>query len=223
MLDDVKRWDMIHEKLAEEEGGHSIYAEEKEKLFPRGAIVCDLGGGTGDDAVYFLTKGHRVILFDISEFALKVAQKKANEAGVEKALVARQVDFGLHKLPLKDNSVDVAFSRISLHYFPADETVGLFAAIYAALKPGGNAYLSFKSADDEREMKYLKENAVEYEPGVYIENGQLRSRFTIERLREMLAQAGIVDYQVHPYKESLGKTKEGEQQILLLNEITFTK
>lgn len=223
MLDDAKRWDYIHQKTHEDGDGHSVYAEEKEKLFPRGSVICDLGGGTGADAVYFLKMGHSVILFDISEFALNVAQKKAKEAGVEKALVVKQVDFGLHELPLQDNSIDVAYSRISLHYFPTNETIGIFSSIFKALKPGGSAYITFKSPDDEREMEYLRENAAEYEQDVFIENGQLRGRFSVEKLKEMLLQAGISNFQVHPYKEALKSDGGGNQQVLLLNEIIFSK
>lgn len=222
--DDLKRWDKIHQRTSQEEGKYSVYAEEKEKLFPRNSVVCDLGGGTGDDAIYFLRKGHRVILFDISEFALKAVQKKAKEAKITSGLIVKQVDFGLHKLPLKDYSIDVAYSRISLHYFPKDETIGIFRAIYTALKDGGSAYLTFKSPEDREEMEYFQNNAVLYEPEVYIESGQLRSRFAIDSLKEMLALAGIVDYQVHLYKESLGMSKTGERQVLLLlNEVIFTK
>ena len=224
MLDDTKRWNIVHKRTHEEgDDGHSVYAEEKEKLFPRGAVVCDLGGGTGDDALFFLRKGHSVILFDISDFALKVAQKKAKDEGLEKRLVAKQVDFGLHELPLNNDSVDAAYSRISLNYFPTEETVDIFSAIFKSLKQGGNAYITLKSQDDEEEMEYLRESAVEYEPGVYIENGQLRSRFSIDELKDMLAKAGISNYQAHPYKEQLGPDKKDHRQILLLNEIVFTK
>src|SRR3989304_8403738 len=97
MNDDAKRWDLTHKKINESEAdGHSNYAQEKEKLFPRNAIICDLGGGSGSDAIYFLKNGHRIILLDISQFALEVAQKKAKELGLEKGLVVRQIDFGLH-------------------------------------------------------------------------------------------------------------------------------
>ena len=57
VMDDAKRWDIIHQRTSQESDRHSVYAEEKEKLFPRGSIVCDLGGGTGDDAIYFLRNG----------------------------------------------------------------------------------------------------------------------------------------------------------------------
>jgi ubiquinone/menaquinone biosynthesis C-methylase UbiE len=224
MLDDTKRWNIVHKRTHEEgDDGHSVYAEEKENLFPRGSVVCELGGGTGDDALYFLRKGHSVILFDISDFALKVAQKKAKNEGLEKGLIVRQVDFGLHELPLNNDSVDVAYSRISLNYFPTEETVGIFSAIFKSLKQGGTAYVTLKSQDDEEEMEYLRESAVEYEPGVFIENGQLRSRFSVEELKDMLAKAGISNYQVNSYREQLGPDKKDHRQVLLLNEIVFTK
>lgn len=222
--EDINRWNKVHKRKHEEgNDGHSVYAEEKEALFPRGCVVCDLGGGTGDDALYFLRKGHVVILLDISDFAINIAEKKAKDNGFEKSLVTKQIDFGLHELPLNDNSLDVAYSRISLNYFPGDETIWLFSAIYKALKPGGYAYLTLKSDQDTEEMEYLKEAAVEYEPGVYIENGQLRSRFTVEQLKDMLSRSGIQNFGVHPYNEQLGADKTGHKQILHLNEIIFTK
>src|SRR4030067_1951228 len=133
VIDDAKRWDIIHQRTSKVSDRHSVYAEEKEKLFPRGSIVCDLGGGTGDDAIYFLRNEHKVIILDISLFALKVAQEKAKKNNLDGNLVTHQVDFGLHKLPLKANSCDVIYSRISLIYFPKNETVEIFKAIFESL------------------------------------------------------------------------------------------
>ncbi len=57
----------------------SNYAMDKEKLFPRNSIVCDLGGGDGIDSLYFIEKGHKVYLYDISDLALKLAVERAKE------------------------------------------------------------------------------------------------------------------------------------------------
>lgn len=223
MLTDAHRWDIIHQKTQRDQEGHSAYAEEKEREFPRSALVCDLGGGTGADAFYFLKKGHKVILFDISKYALDSAFARVKEAGLEKNLVIKQVDFGLEKIPLKNNSVDIVYSRIALHYFPFSETKAIFKTIHDSLKPGGRAFITFKSPEDDAEMEYLKVSAVEYEPGVYIENGQLRSRFTVEQLKKLLDGAGISRYDIRPYKELLGQDASGVPQVLLLYEILFTK
>lgn len=223
MLTDARRWDIIHQKTQKDVEGHSVYAEEKEKEFPRGCLICDLGGGTGADALYFLKQGHKVVLFDISSFALSNAASRAKDSGFEKELVTKQVDFGLEKVPLNPESIDVAYSRIALHYFPKKETQSIFSSVYSALKPGGVAFFTFKSPDDTAEMTYLKETAVQYEPGVYIENGQLRARFTVEELQKMLMEVGIFKHDVHPYKELLGTDTTGVPQVLLLNEIIFRK
>ena len=223
MIDDATRWDIVHKKIYQEAEWHSKYAEEKEKLFPRGSMVVDLGGGTGADAMYFLQSGHSVVVVDISEFALKVAQEKANKLNLSERLVVKQTDFGLHPLPLKDASIDAAYSRISLNYFPADQTIVIFKDVYRILKPGASAYLTLKSPDDKAEMEYFRENAVEYEPNVYIENGQLRSRFTAEQLKNILHEAGIANFQVNLYREPLAPKEGRHHPELLVNEVVFTK
>ena len=223
MNQDSKRWDIIHRKTHKDTDKHSAYAVEKEVLFPRGSVVCDLGGGTGVDTLYFLQKGHQVILFDISAFALEVAERKVKQAGLETKLVTRQVDFGLHQIPLNPKSVNVVYSRISLHYFPASEFTAMLSTIYMSLVPGGMAFISVKSNEDEAEMEYLREAAPEYEPGVFIENGQLRARFSISQLEDILRNAGIPQFEVKPYNEQLAHNVHGLPQILLLNEITFYK
>jgi ubiquinone/menaquinone biosynthesis C-methylase UbiE len=223
MSDDAKRWDALHKKIHSEETVPSLYAREREKLFPRGSLIVELGGGTGADAVYFLQNGHSVVILDISDFALKVAQDRAKEHNLQGKLAVKKVDFGLHQLPIKDGSVDIAYSRISLHYFEASHTVKLFQDIYKMLKPNGKAFLTFKSPDNKEEMEYLENVAVEFEPNVYIENGQLRSRFTSEQLKTMLDQAGISNFEVRPHQEQLVAEKLGHHPVLFLNEVVITK
>jgi ubiquinone/menaquinone biosynthesis C-methylase UbiE len=223
MTIDAKRWDAIHKKIHKQQEWHSSYAEEKENLFPRNSLVVDLGAGTGADAVYFLRKGHSVVALDISEFALKVTQEKAKAAGFSKNLVTKQVDFGLFLLPVKDASVDVVYSRISLNYFGLKQTTIIFGDIYRILKPGGFAYVSLKSPDDTVEMGYLEKSSTVYEPNVFIEGSMLRSRFSIKQIEGMLRKAGIPNFEVKPYKEDLGGRREEHHPILYVNEIAFKK
>ena len=76
-INDAERWDTIHQKTHKQDNFPSSYAKEKEKLFPRSSLIIELGGGTGEDAIYFLKQGHSVVILDISEFALRVAEEKA--------------------------------------------------------------------------------------------------------------------------------------------------
>jgi len=222
MIPDDERWDDYHKKTHNPEEPHSLYAEEKEKLFPRGCLVVELGGGTGSDSLYFLKQGHSVVILDISDFALKTATERAAKENLGQRLATRQVDFGLHQIPIKESSVEIVYSRISLHYFGSKHTTKLFSEIYKMLKPGGTAYLTFKSPEDVEEMDYLRNVGVEYEENVFIENGQLRSRFSINQLTNMLTNARIPSFEVKPQKETL-RDYTGYESTLLVNEVIINK
>lgn len=222
-MDDASRWDLIHQKSHKEDEWHSIYAEEKERLFPRGAMIVELGSGTGADAIYFLKQGHSVIALDISTFALNTLETRAKKENLAQKLTIKQVDFGLHDLPIKEGSIDVAYSRISLNYFGAKHTIKLFNDIYKMLKLEGVAYLSFRSPDDANEMEYFEKSSVLYEPNVFIEGEMLRSRFTAAQLKQMLANAGIPQFSVTPYQEDLSAKGEDHHPVLYVNDIYFMK
>lgn len=224
MISDSERWDIIHQKGFAEDQPHSSYAEAVEKLFPRASLVVDIGSGTGEDALYFLSQGHSVIALDISKFALEALIKKAEQKGFSQKIVVKQTDYGLHKLPIKDMAVDIVYSRISLNYFDAEHTARLFSDIYRTLKVNGKAYLTLKSPNDPTEMEYLTESTVLYEPNVFIENGMLRSRFTIDQLKEMLQnKSQINNYSVRYFEENIEKKGLGHGPILHVNEVSFTK
>lgn len=223
MITDSQRWDFIHQKNHKPDEWHSQYAEEVEKNFPRGSLIVDLGAGTGADAMFFLRQGHSVIALDISTFALQALTDKVSRENFQKRLITKQTDFGLHKIPIKDNSVDIAYSRISLNYFDRDHTIRLFADIYRILKIGGYAYLTLKSPDDSVEMEYLTKSSSVFEPNVFIEGGMLRSRFTLDQLKDILSATGIKHYNTRAFRENLGKKGEGHHPSLYVNEVTFSK
>ncbi len=222
MADEAKLWDIIHQKTYKADDPPSEYAEKVEKLFPRNSLVADLGTGTGADALYFLKNGHSVIALDISEFALKKLQEKVKSTNLSDRLVVIQVDFSLQPLPLKDSSIDIAYSRISLNYFTFEQTGIIFKDIYRSLKSGGKAFLTLKSPDDVEEMRYLEKTASYCEPNVFIKGSTLRSRFTQEQLKEILNSVGI-EGKVTPLKENLRKKGEELNPILYVNEVTFEK
>jgi hypothetical protein len=98
--------------------------------------------------------------------------------------------------------------------------------IYSKLKVGGTAFLTLKSPEDKQEMEFLKQSAKEIEAGVFNDEGQIKSRFTVDQLKEILKESGIESSEVTSYVEDLSGrtdvTKSGNVQ-LLLNEIRFTK
>lgn len=121
----VNYWNKSSEKIPQDKD-ESPYAVDKEVLFPRHAIVCDLGGGMGADAIYFIQKGHRVTLLDISDSAIGRAKKVAIEDSFSDELQTCQVDLSEGEIPQADGEFDVVFSRLMLHYFRRSTLLNLY-------------------------------------------------------------------------------------------------
>lgn len=223
MIDQIERWNKGHRGIPKDKSV-SNYAIEKERLFPSNARVLDLGGGTGADSIYFLQHNHVVTLVDISDFALTAAKEKAAELG--HPLTTLRITLGEEPLTLVDNSAEVIFSRLALHYFDRNTTVSIFKDMNRILVQNGNAYITIKSPDDKKEMDFLKETAEEIEEGVFIDDGETKSRFTDAQWEDILKAAGITKFTVRPYKEDMtgkiDKVKSGNLQ-MTFTEILLSK
>lgn len=109
---------------------------EAAALLP-GARVCDIGSGGGTQTIALaraVGPNGRVVGYDISAPLVDLARSRAEDAGatnVEFVVADVQAD-GLHA---GEELFDVAVSQLGVMFF--DEPTGAFAAIRAALRPGG--------------------------------------------------------------------------------------
>ncbi len=208
----------------------SYYAIEQEKLFHQNSLVVDLGGGQGDDAIYFVKRGHKVTIIDISDAALKNAKRKFKEKKLDVNLLKTiQCDLSEGEIPLEDEIADVVYARLSLHYFPRDITVHLFTEIFRVLKMNGIAFITLKSSKDEEEMSFLKKSTNEIAPGIFQEkDGQIKSRYTMKQLEAMLSEAKALHHvtKIGDYVEKFAgrkdRVKSGKNE-LILTEIILEK
>jgi SAM-dependent methyltransferase len=86
--------------------------------FRPGAIVLELGCGTGEDAVWLARRGVRVSATDASPEMLAVARRKAAAAGVADRIVFARLDVGEFRdwgLESADSSIPNPQSLISLY------------------------------------------------------------------------------------------------------------
>lgn len=176
-------WDASHSNIPSGKD-FSHYAESQLSEIEANSAVCDLGGGTGADSVLFAQKGHRVTLYDISPLALERAKSKADGLNLE--LKTAQSDFGSEHFILPVEAFDFLYSRLALHYFPSTQLARIFANIYSSLRAGGKAKITLKSPTDVKEMEFLKSTAEEIEPGVFSEEGQIKTRFSLTQLKAIL-------------------------------------
>jgi ubiquinone/menaquinone biosynthesis C-methylase UbiE len=225
----LEKWNKCTKKIPFDKDP-SNYAVEKEKYFPRNSLILDLGSGQGHDSIYFASKGHKVVLIDISNISLEKAKKIFTKKGFEKKLLeSKQVDLNGGKIPMQDSRFDIVYSRLSLHYFTRDILIRLFKEILRVLKRNGVAFITIKSPKDKIEMDFLNENCKEIEPGVFKEkDGQLKTRFSSRQIKSMFSEISSPRYSIKiaKYIEKLSgridKIKSGKKEFLL-TEITIQK
>ena len=98
--------------------------------------ILDLGCGSGNDTLYLINKGKKVISCDQSSNAIKNIKKNFPEVYDTKCF-----DM-LDGMPFKDNSFDIIIADLCLHYFRGNDTFRILNEIKRILTPNG--YLIFR-------------------------------------------------------------------------------
>ncbi len=121
--------------------------------------ALELGAGTGSDAVWLAQQGFKVTALDMSPTAIRIARKKAADAGVKVEFIV--ADILKDKIPL--GTFDFVFDRGCFHTFDSPEERSRFAEIvWRHLNPGGYWFSLIASADGpERESGPPRRSALD--------------------------------------------------------------
>ncbi len=180
-------WDNQHERYTKMDwiDKPSLFAEWAIGYFPPQGKILELGCGQGQDSRFFAGHGYTVTALDFSEKGIAYAQEKAP------ATLRECIDFHVadisRPLDFADNSFDIMYSHLALHYFDHATTQKIFAEIHRILKPGGMLAFLVNSADDP-----------EYGTGQKLENdyyviGDIKKRyFSIESTKEFTKDFTLV-------------------------------
>ena len=143
--------------------------------------ILEVGCGNGRDAFYFAHLGHNVIGLDISESAVRLCQESYDYGGIVFAVstLRQYVDAIEHV------SVDVVYSRFSLHAMNKKEEKETLEAAANILKPNGRLYIECRSINDP--MARLG-NHVSEDERIY---GHYRRFIRIEKLISTLTKLGF--------------------------------
>jgi superfamily II DNA or RNA helicase/SAM-dependent methyltransferase/SOS-response transcriptional repressor LexA len=106
---------------------------------PEGGHILDAGCGSGRDALHFHRKGYRVTAFDGSEAIASLAEKKTGLPIIHRTFA----DVSEHKL------YDGIWACASLLHLREPDIRDALSRLWAALKPGGSLYMSFRHGDGE--------------------------------------------------------------------------
>ncbi|MBI4268212.1 class I SAM-dependent methyltransferase [Candidatus Uhrbacteria bacterium] len=123
----------------------TIFATQSAEYFLKGGIVLELAAGNGQDSRYFAKTGFDATCTDRSEYGLWEAKRKAKVENI--SLRFQKVDLA-YALPFSENTFDVVYSHLGLHYFTKADTRRLLEEIHRVLKPRGIFAALFNTIED---------------------------------------------------------------------------
>lgn len=169
---------------------HSCYEREKIKvddwLVPFEKIISDskkpildIGCGGGNDTLFFIGKGKKVIPCDQSPSA--IANIKKNFPEVEAARVFNFLDG----FDFADESFDIICADLCLHYFRRDDTSFILQELKRILTPGGHIFVRVNSIKD---TLHGAGEGVEVEKHVYkMDDGTIKRFFDEDDIKEIFS------------------------------------
>jgi len=195
------------------EGAHEFYTKsgwiKKPTIFATQVIdyvgnegkLLDLGAGQGQDSRFFAEKGFEVSSMDFSDTAVSTARSeaKAQELDIE----IRQGNLS-KPFPFEDETFDVVYSHLALHYFDHQTTKKLFKEIHRVLNKGG-IFATLLNTIDDPEIKELDYN--ELAPGFFEVPGGITKRYFsleyLETVRSGLFESILVDAHGESHKDEI--------------------
>jgi len=191
-------WSEIHSHYEKQDwiNKPSLFAKEVVKYFPSSGKVLDLGAGQGQDSRYFAKKGYEVVSTDVSDSALAINREKIPD-DIKSKISVQELDLS-KKFTYPDESFDVVYAHLSLHYFDKETTIKIFSEIERILKSGGVIAFLVNSTNDP-----------EYGTGLKIEDDffeidkTLKRYFSVQTVKDFISEFEtiILDDSGETYKD----------------------
>ncbi len=142
MMDFVDYWDSTYEKHSDEPITYDNWLDKYQSILSNcHTNVLDLGCGTGNDTLYLVEHGYKVISCDYSKVALDILKKNIPSAETELVDISKP-------LPFSDNCFDIIVADLSLHYFDDETTKSIMKEIRRILSPSGYLLARVNSTND---------------------------------------------------------------------------
>lgn len=199
-MDTKAYWSNKHLKYSKEDwiDKPSIFSQFAIKFFPETGRILDLGAGQGQDTRFFAEKGFSVVSTDFSVGALEIAKSKTDL----KLDISYEIADLEEKLPYEDNSFDIVYSHMAIHYFDNLTTQKIINEILRVLKVGGilALLLNAKTDPEINRSKLISEDLYETPSGL------IKRFFDIDSLSKFIAnkfEIVIFDTKGETYKDEI--------------------
>lgn len=139
----LKYWDNLHSSYERNDIKYDDWLDQFNDIINNCTTpVLDLGCGSGNDTLYLINKGKKVISCDQSSNAINNIRKNFPEVYDTKCFNM------LNGLPFEDNSYELVIADLCLHYFREEDTFKIITEIKRVLKEGGHLIFRVNSMND---------------------------------------------------------------------------
>ena len=156
------------------------YSDIIEQIPKQNAL--DLGCGLGQYTKYLMDKGFNVMSADISIEVLNKLKSNIQNANIKELDMSKP-------LPFDNNSFDLVFANLSIHYFDSKTTINLLKEIRRILKKDG---YFIGSVNSSKTYKFIKDVAQQIEPNYYYENGRTVRLWDKEQFDEFFSGFNLI-------------------------------
>lgn len=138
-----KHWNEGYKKYTLQKPKYDLWLDKHSNILTesKDTPIIDLGCGLGNDSLYLLERGYKVISCDFFEVAInRVKELVPGAQGMVMDM--------LNGLPFEDSSIKVLIADLSLHYFYWKDTMRIVNEISRVLTPGGYLLSRLNSTKD---------------------------------------------------------------------------
>ena len=172
-MKDYFKDDEYWKKHLNDELEDDLWIEDYKEYLNKGTCL-DLGCGIGQYSKWFMDHGYEVVSSDISAIALEKV-KEFNKSVVNADM--------REKLPFEDNTFDIVFANLSIHYFSDSVTKSLMKEIKRILKKDG---LFIGSVNGMQGYEVIKDTAQVLDYHYYFNIKRYIRLFDIEDVKKYL-------------------------------------
>lgn len=166
-------WDRIHTHYVRENISIDDWLDDFSEIIQSSELpILDLGCGGGNDTLYLINKGKKVISCDQSSNAINNIIKNFPE------VYATHCFNMLEGMPFDDNSFEIIIADLCLHYFREKDTFKIIYEIKRILRPNG--YLIFR-VNSVNDINHGAGKGIEIEPHLYRTSDNRLKRFFDEK------------------------------------------
>ena len=190
-----EHWNNEYLKQSFNKPEYDFWLDRYKDIFEKSkdTTIIDLGCGRGNNSLYLVENGFRVISCDISDVAIERVKTYIPEA---ETMIFDMQDG----LPFESESSSIIIADLCLHYFTWNETKKILQDIKRVLKNGGHLLCRVNSTKD---TNYGAGQGSKIEENYYEVNGSYKRFFDrthIEKLFQEWDLKYINEYQMDRYK-----------------------